>query len=113
MQRVIILCSFALLAVLVAASLVPAKWQIFRTGLGWQSDHLLGFFVATSVVCLAWPRPLVVGPILMATAALLEGLQALTPDRVPNFEAAVYGAGGTLAAALLAALFIRVRKRRR
>jgi hypothetical protein len=47
----------------------------------------------------------------MAAAALLEGLQALTPDRVPNLEAALYGAGGTLAAALLAALFTRVRKR--
>ena len=110
MHRVIIFCSFALLAVLVAASLIPAKWQLLRTGLGWQCDHLFGFFVATSVVCLAWPRPLLVGPILMVVAALLEGLQALTPDRVPNVEAALYGAGGTLVAVLLAALFIRVRK---
>ena len=110
-HRVIIFCSLALLALLVAASLIPAKWQYLRTGLGWQSDHFIGFFVATSVVCSAWPRPLLVGPILMATAALLEGLQALTPDRVPNFEAALYGAGGTLVAALLATLFIRVRKR--
>ena len=46
----------------------------------------------------------------MVVAALLEGLQALTPDRVPNVEAALYGAGGTLIAVLLAALFIRVRK---
>ena len=62
--------------------------------------------------CLAWPRPLLVGPILMATAALLEGLQALTPDRVPHLEAALYGAGGTLVAALLAALVIHLWKRR-
>ena len=48
----------------------------------------------------------------MATAALLEGLQALTPDRVPNFEAALFGAGGTLVAALLAALVIHLWKRR-
>jgi hypothetical protein len=48
----------------------------------------------------------------MAAAALLEGLQALTPDRVPNFEAALYGAGGTLVAALLAALVIHLWKRR-
>jgi hypothetical protein len=110
-HRVIIFCGLALLALLVLASLIPAKWQILRTGLGWQSDHFIGFFVATSVVCSAWPRPLLIGPILMAAAALLEGLQALTPDRVPNFEAALYGAGGTLVAALFAALFIRVRKR--
>ena len=48
----------------------------------------------------------------MAAAALLEGLQALTPDRVPNLEAALYGAGGRLLAALLAALLIRVSTRR-
>ena len=110
MHRVIIFCSLALLALLVAASLIPAKWQYLRTGLGWQSDHFFGFFVATSVVCLAWPRSLLVGPILMAASALL-GLQALTPDRVPNLLAALYGAGGALAAALLAELFIRARRR--
>ena len=111
-HRVVIFCSLALLALLVIASLIPAKWQYLRTGLGWQTDHFVGFFVATSVVCLAWPRPLLVGPILMATAALLEGLQALTPDRVPNFEASLYGAGGTLVAALLAAPVIHLWKRR-
>jgi hypothetical protein len=111
MRRAVIFCSLALLALIVAASLIPARWQLLRTGLGWQSDHFLGFFVATSVVCFAWPRPLLVGPILMAAAALLEGLQALTPDRIPNFEAALFGIGGTLVAALLAALFIRLRKR--
>src|SRR5262245_57913782 len=96
MHRVIICYGLVFVGLLVVASLIPAKWQLLRTGLGWQSDRFLGFFVATSVVCVAWPRPLLVGPILMATAALLEGLQALTPDRVPNFEAAVCGAGGTL-----------------
>ena len=44
-HRVVIFCSLALLALLVAASLIPAKWQLLRTGLGWQSDHFLGFFV--------------------------------------------------------------------
>ena len=48
----------------------------------------------------------------MAGGALLEGLQALTPDRTANLLAAFYGAGGALAAALLAELFIRVRRRR-
>ena len=58
--------------------------------------------------CLAWPRPFVVGGVLMTVAVLLEGLQALTPDRSSNVLAAFYGAGGVLAAALLAELFIRV-----
>jgi len=50
----------------------------------------------------------VVGGIIMAVAALLESLQALTPDRSANLEAALCGAGGALAAALVAELFIRV-----
>jgi hypothetical protein len=48
----------------------------------------------------------------MAAAPLLEGLQALTPDREPNLLASFYGAGGALVAALLAELFIRARRRR-
>ena len=51
-----------------------------------------------------------VGGALMAFSALLEGLQAFTPDRSSNLVAAVCGAGGALAAALLAALFIRARR---
>jgi hypothetical protein len=43
----------------------------------------------------------------MAVAALLEGLQALTPDRSANLEAALWGAGGALAAGVVAKLFIR------
>jgi hypothetical protein len=52
-----------------------------RTQFGWQFDHLL------------------------------EGLQAFTPDRTANFVAALCGAGGVLAAALVAELFIRTWKR--
>jgi hypothetical protein len=100
------------MGLLVVASLIPAKWQILRTGLGWESDHFIGFFVATLIVCLAWPRPFVVAGVLMAGAALLEGLQALTPDRVPNLVAALCGVGGALAAGLLAEVFIRARGRR-
>ena len=76
-------------------------------GLGWQTEHVLAYFVVTSIVCLVWPRPFVVGPALMAASPLLEALQALTPDRHANFQAGLYGAGGALAAALLAELFIR------
>jgi hypothetical protein len=48
----------------------------------------------------------------MAVAAPLESLQAFTPDRTSNLLAAVYGAGGVPAAAVLAELFIRVPRRR-
>ena len=46
--------------------------------------------------------------VLMVGGALLEGLQALTPDRSANLVAAFCGVGGAPAAALLAEFFIRV-----
>jgi VanZ family protein len=100
-------CSVAIIVLLVIAALGPAKWAP-RTELGWQFDHFIGYFGITLFFCFAWPRPLVVGAIIMAVAALLEGLQALTPDRSANLEAALWGAGGALAAALVAELFVRV-----
>ena len=99
-------CSVAILVLLVIGALGPASWTP-RTALGWQIDHFLGYFGITLFVCFAWPRPLLVGGVLMAAASLLEGLQALTPDRSANLVAALCSAGGVLAAALVAELFIR------
>ena len=110
-SRWIRLCGVAAIALLVIASLSGAAAQP-RTVLGWQLEHFLGYFVVTLIVCLAWPRPLMVAAALMLVAVLLEGLQALTPDRHPNFIAALCGAGGVVVAALLAELFIRARRRR-
>jgi VanZ family protein len=98
------------MVLLVIIALGPAKWTP-RTALGWEIDHFLGYFAITSLVCLAWPRPFVVGAALMVFAVVLETLQALTPDRSSYFLAAFYGAGGALAAALLAELFMRTRTR--
>jgi len=105
------ICSLAAIALVVVAALGPANWAP-RTALGWQIDHFLGYFAITAIVCIAWSLPFVVGGALMTVAALLEGLQALTPDRSSNLFAAFCGAGGALAAALLAELFIRARRRR-
>ena len=102
-------CSVAIVVLLVIGALGPANWTP-RTALGWQIDHFLGYFAITLFVCFAWPRPFVVGGVLMAVAFLLEGLQAFTPDRSANLVAALYGSGGILAAALLAALFIQAWK---
>ena len=101
----------AAIALLVIASLSSAAAQP-RSVLGWQLEHFLGYFLATLIVCFAWPRPLLVGAALVVAAALLEGLQALTPDRDPNLFATLCGAGGVLVAASLAELFIRARRRR-
>jgi len=91
-------------------ALGPANWQP-RTGLGWQIDHFVGYFGFMLMFGLTWRRPLVVGGILIAVAALLEGLQALAPDRSSNFVATLYGAGGVLTAALFVELLIRARMR--
>jgi VanZ family protein len=103
-------CSVAAIVLLVIFALGPAEWTP-RTELGWEIDHFLGYFAITAIFCFAWPRPVVVGAALMVVAALLEGLQAFTPDRSANLVAALYGAGGALAAALLAELFVRACRR--
>ena len=95
---------------LVFAALGPAKLQL-RTGLGWQMDHFAGYFCLTLMLYVAWPRPLIVAGSFMVVAMLLEGLQALTPDRYPDLQAALYSAAGVLSAALLVEFFIRARSR--
>ena len=102
-------CSGAILVLLVIAALGPERWTP-RTALGWQFDHFIGYFAITLLVCFAWPRPLVVGVLLVAAAFLLEGLQALTPDRLANLVAALCGSSGVLAAALVAEIFIQARR---
>jgi hypothetical protein len=95
-----------LVLLLLFAALGPAKWQ-YRTGLGWQADHVVGYFVFTLAFWLAWPRPFIVGGALVAAGVLLEALQALTPDRHCDFQGALYSAAGALAAGLAASLFTR------
>jgi hypothetical protein len=103
-------CSVAALLLLVFAALGPGKW-IPRSGYGWQVDHFVCYFAFTLMICLAWPRALLVGGAMAAFAVLLEGMQAFTPDRIPDVHAALYSAGGVLAAALPAHLFMRAPKR--
>jgi len=102
-------CSIAAMILVVIAALGPTGWQP-RSGLGWQIDHFVGYFVITLMFCVAWPRPVLVGGAIMVVSALLEALQAFTPNHSSNLVAAVCGAGGALAAALLAELFIRARR---
>jgi VanZ family protein len=103
-------CCVAGLVVLAFIGLGPAAWQP-RSGLGWAIDHFAGYCVITLVVCLAWPRPVVVGGALFVFAVLLEGLQAFMPDRSFYYLAAVYSSGGVLAGALISELFMQARRR--
>ena len=98
-----------LILLLLSCALGPGKWQ-YRTGLGWRIDHVVGYFGFTLMFWLAWPRPLLVGGALMGTAMLLEALQALTPDRCCDLQAAFYGVAGALAAALCADVFTRTHR---
>ena len=104
-------CSVPIMILLVIAALGPAKW-VPRSEFGWQFDHVIGYFGITLFFCLAWGRPVLIGGIFMALAALLEGLQAFTPDRTAYLPAVFYGAGGALAAALIAELLVRALRRR-
>jgi VanZ family protein len=105
------LCAVAAIGLLVISSLSSAAAQP-RTILGWQVEHFLGYFAVTLIVCIAWPRPLVVAGVLVVLSGLLEVLQAFTPDRHPNLIAALCGAGGVVVAAVFVELFIRARNRR-
>jgi VanZ family protein len=109
-KRMLRVCSMAALVLLVFVALGPATWQP-RSGLGWEIDHFVGYFLFTLMFCLAWPRPLVVGGALIILALVLGNLQAFLPDRSSYFVAALYSAAGVLAAALLAELFLRARRR--
>lgn len=99
-------CCVPIVVLLVIAALGPEKWAP-RTHLGWQFDHFIGYFGITLFVCFAWPRPFAVGAVFAAVAALLEVLQAFTPDRSAYLPAIFYGAAGALAAALIVAFLIR------
>jgi apolipoprotein N-acyltransferase len=101
-----------LVAAIAYASLFPADWQI-RTGLHWLVEHFLLFSAAAALLCLAWPRPFIVVGLLVALSGLLELLQGLTPDRVPDLATTLSGAGGAIAGALLAQLVIKARDWRR
>ena len=107
-RRVLQACSIAVLVLLVFVALAPQRF-VPRSGLGWEIDHFVGYFVITLMLCLAWPRPVVVGVALMVFALLLEALQAFPPGRSSNVVAALISAAGVSSAALLAELFIQVR----
>jgi hypothetical protein len=101
-----------MLAAIAADSLVPVTLQI-RSGLHWLIEHFLAYFAVTFLLCLALPRPFIVAGSLMVIAAVMEALQGLTADRIPDFATAFCGAAGVLTAALLASLLTDAWQKRR
>src|SRR5450759_4147209 len=95
-----------------AAANAPPMLQNTATRLDERSGVKACRPSSSAATAMRAPPPFVVGGALMAVAALLEGLQAFTPDRSSNLVAVFCSIGGALAAALLAELFIRARRRR-
>jgi VanZ family protein len=105
-KTIIKLCSVAAFILLVGLALGPSK-MVPRSGLGWEFDHFFGYFALTLIACLVWPRPLVIGAAFVVLAALLEGLQAFTPDRTPDLDSVLFSAAGTISVVFNGDLFIR------
>ena len=94
-KLIIKVCSVAAFVLLAVIALGPSK-LVPRSGLGWELDHFIGYFALTLIFCHIWPRPLVVGGIFVVLAALLEGLQAFTPDRTPDLDSVLFSVAGTV-----------------
>jgi VanZ family protein len=109
-KPIIKVCAVVAFVLLAFVALGPSK-LVPRSGLGWELDHFVAYFVLTLMFCLVWPRPLAVGGSFVVLAALLEGLQAFTPDRTPDIESVLFSAAGTLSVVLNADLLIRAPKR--
>jgi hypothetical protein len=99
-RGLVCLCAAAAIAAIALATLVPAEW-VPRLGLHWLVEHFVGYFALTTIICIAWPRPVPVAAVLMVLAGVLEALQGATVDRTPDVLSALSGAGGVLTAALL------------
>jgi VanZ family protein len=79
--------------------------------LHWLIEHFLAYFAVTAIFCLAWPRPMAVAAALVPFAVLMEALQGLTADRVPDPVTALIAASGVASAALLADFVLWLRQR--
>ena len=95
----------AMVAVIFASLMLPAEWERMRTG-HWFVEHFLGYFVASSIILLGWPQPLLVAGFLAVAAVILEALQSLSPSHAANLNSVIGGATGALAAALIAKVII-------
>jgi hypothetical protein len=74
-QRLLKVCCVAALIVVAFVGLGPATWQPC-SGFGWELDHFAGYFVITSICCLAWPRPF--------KCVSLAGLRDPAPQRAQH-----------------------------
>jgi VanZ family protein len=100
--------AFAL--VIYASLMLPDQLERMRTG-HWFTEHFVGYFVASLIICLGWRRRFFVASGLTVTAFALEGLQALTPNHSANLLSVLGGASGAWLAALSVEAFKLVSNR--
>ena len=112
MSKLAAFCGALLVAAVVADSLVPVTWQV-RSGLHYLVEHFLAYFGVTMFFCIALKRPFIVAGVVMVLAALVEALQGLTADRIPDMPTALSGAAGAFSGALLVTVLIGVFKARK
>jgi VanZ family protein len=107
------LCSVLAFTLVVYASLMlPQQVEQMRTG-HWFTEHFVGYFVASAIICLGWRRPFLVAAVLSVAAAVLEGLQSLTPSHTPNVFSVLGGTSGAWLAALMIEAIRAVSSRRK
>ena len=88
---------FTLASLVFASLFLPPRVEEMRTGY-WAVEHFLAYFVATFIIFMGWRRPLAVAGILVLLGLLLEALQCLKPDHIPNIFAALSSVAGVLLA---------------
>ncbi len=101
----------AMVAIIFASLMLPPTWEQMRTG-HWFVEHFLGYFAASSIILLGWPKPLVVGISLATTAVILEVLQSLSPNHTASAISVIGGVTGALTASILAKLIAVASSRR-
>jgi VanZ family protein len=96
------------LGVIIFASVfLPTKWEQLRSG-HWAIEHFIAYFAAALIFYAGWGRPLAVALAFVVAAALLEGLQSLTPNHTPNLLSAFSGMAGAVAGVALAWLIMQM-----
>lgn len=109
-HKLFVIAAWACLALIAAVTVLP---QGFRPHLASQRvEYLLAFGLAGLLFGLAYPRRLVlVAAIVLGSAALLEALQLVTPDRHASLGDLAFKLAGGLAGLLTALIALRLRQR--
>ena len=86
-------CSVAVLALIVIAALGPGK-LVPRSGLGWQVDHVVGYFGFTLMFCLTWQRPRIMGEASSGSRFCWRACKLLRRIAMPIFALHCTAEGG-------------------